>query len=199
LSLPRGNLVFTLVAASNLRIWWPARLAWLCILTCTSRPQRQTSRLKVCKHEDAACASACYCIGTPSMSHSTPEALMIGRTGGGWRSISAEKARPHHAHASCGVNRCTNARLVEPSQAHAGHPPNDIAHWRQPYWLTAVLGVCLTFPPLTTTPCTSKWSATQKLAARLGGRPGHPACGFWQQRTGLWSVLRSLLVTSQVI
>jgi hypothetical protein len=193
--LPRGNLVFTLVAASNLRIWWPARLA--CVhLTCTSRPERQTSRLKVCKYEDAACASACHCIGAPSMSHSTPEGSMIGRTGGGWRSISAEKARPHHAHASCGVNRCASAR---PGGALAGQPCLRLTTSSAGASRTAVLGMCLTFPPLTTTSCTSNWSATQKLVACLGRRPGHTACGFWQQRKALWSVLRSLLVTSQVI
>lgn len=133
-------------------------------LTCTSQPQQRSSRVKRCKYEDAACASACYRFGAPSMSHRTPRGLVIGRTGGRWRSTSAEKARPHHAHASCGVNRCTHARLVGPSQTHrAGHPPNDIAHyWSQPRWFTAVLGVCLTFTPLTTSPCTSNTGLQHK-------------------------------------
>lgn len=169
-------------------------------LTCTSRPQQRSSRVKRCRYEDAACASACYRIGAPSMSHSTPRGLVIGRTGGGWRSISAEKARPHHAHASCGVNRCTNARAVEPSQTHAGLPPNDIAHWRLPCWFTAVLGVCLTFPPLTTSPCTSNTGLQHKsLRHALAVSRAILRVGFEQQCMALWSFLRSLLVTSQVI
>jgi hypothetical protein len=75
------------------------------------------------------------------------------------------KARPHHAHASCGVNRCASAR---PGGALAGQPCLRLTTSSAGASRTSVLGMCLTFPPLTTTSCTSNWSATQKLAACLG-------------------------------
>lgn len=99
LSLPRGNLVFTLVALRNSglvgRRASPACMWHTCPRSqTTSTVQLYKDRIpRACKHEEAACASACGCFGERPRSHRAPQRTAIGCADGNL-DASAERVSP---------------------------------------------------------------------------------------------------------
>lgn len=142
LSLPRANLVFTLVALQTFGPGWPARLAckytrviWLAYLSQRRKTADHTVRafLQTCRRLAQAiaapgnvpCRTACL-VNRRDTLH------------GWWRSRHLPKRRLHPwsiPSAACAHRERAGHRWSS-SFIAAGHPSNDLIRLRQPYCCT---------------------------------------------------------------